>query len=93
MLATDLTAALTYAELAAIVDENGEPFESVAQCDLYLRAASMLRRRVPEEADHSGERIRTRDLLEGMKEARKVKAILSYTGRAHEVIVPTDELR
>ena len=38
MRASDLTADLSYIELARIVDENGEPFESLAQCELYLRA-------------------------------------------------------
>ena len=74
MQATDLTADLMYLDLGRIVDENGKPFESLAQCDLFLRVAGMLRRRAPEEANHSGERIRTRDLLNMIEEARLAKA-------------------
>jgi hypothetical protein len=85
---SDLTANLTYAELADIVDENGEPFETVEQCKLYLRAASMLRRRVPEESEQSGERLRTRDLLEGIKEARKWMSIYLLSSEKPQAITP-----
>lgn len=93
MQAADLTAELSYADLARIVDENGEPFESLAQCDLFLRAAGMLRRRVPEEADHSGERIRTRDLLSMIEEARRFRGVFRMTSEQPTVIVPRDDLR
>ncbi|MBN1855078.1 MAG: hypothetical protein JW829_20260 [Pirellulales bacterium] len=93
MLATDLTADLAYDELARIADENGEPFNTLAQCDLFLRAAGMLRRRIPEEADNAGERIRTRDLNTMMAEARKARSIFLLANQSPTVIVPCDDLR
>ena len=93
MLATDLTADLTYAELAAVVDENREPFYSLDQCELYLRAAGMLRRRVPEEADHSGERIRSRDLQVGIEMARKSRGVFLLSAQCPVSIIPPDDLR
>ncbi len=93
MLATDLTADLTYDELAKIVDEHGEPFASVQQCDLYLRAAGMLWRRVPEEAEHAGERFRSRDLQTGIKLARLSRGMLLLQAQRPVGIVTTDDLR
>ena len=80
-------------DLAAVVDNNCEPFTSVAQCDLYIRAANMYWRRVGEELEHSGERIKTRDLMRSIEHARKMRAVLSLQSQPGEVIVPTDCLR
>lgn len=87
MQASDLSADLSYAELADLYDENCEPFSTVEQCDLFLRVANMLRRRTPEEADHSGERIKTRDIEIAMQEARRKKGVLLMCARPTEVIV------
>lgn len=93
MQASELTADLSYSDIARIVDENGEPYESLAQCDLFLRAAGMLRRRVPEETDHSGERIRTRDLLSMIEECRRARNVFLFAAQKPTVIVPRDLLR
>ena len=93
MQASDLTADLTYADLARIVDENGEPFVSLDQCELYLRAAGMLRRRTPAEAEQSSARINTRDLNTMMAEARKARAVFLLANQSPTIIVPRDDLR
>jgi len=88
MVAADIKAGATYSDLARLYDENCEPFETVTQCNLFLRVASILRRRTPEEADHSGERIRTRDIDVAMQQARKEKGVLLVCAKPAEVIVP-----
>ena len=93
MQANDLTAGLSYSELARIVEEHGEPYESLAQCNLFLRAAGMLRRRVPEETEHSGERMRTRDLLAMIEEARRARGVFLIAAQKPTVLVPCDDLR
>lgn len=93
MTAADITRDVPYADLAGIFRENCEPFSSIEQCDLLLRVGSILRQMVPEEADHGGERIRTRDIEVAMAEARKAKAVFGMTSQAATVIVPPDCLR
>lgn len=92
MTAAEVTADLTYDELARIWEENGEPFDSRAQCDLFLRVASILRRRTPQEAEQSGNRIATRDLLDSIHQARKARAVFLIADEKPTVIVPTNTL-
>ena len=51
MVPADITSDLSSSELFRIVDANSEPWESVAQCDLFLRAAGIT---TPEQLDEVG---------------------------------------
>lgn len=93
MIPSDLTAATSIDELYAVYDANCEPFESLAQCDLFLRAASILRRRLPAETEGQGERIALRDLESAIVEARKARGAFAFYATPATVIVPPDELR
>lgn len=84
---------MSYGDLVAVYETNCEPFVSVAQCDLFLRAASMLRRRTPAETEHVGERLVLRDIDSAMAEARKARGILTLQCGPATVYVPPDELR
>ena len=85
------SADLSYSELARIVDENCEPFTTLAQCDRFIKAASMLRRREPSESESQGERVSKRDLMDQIVEARKAREVFLLTSSTRTtVIVPTD---
>lgn len=90
---SDLSPTMTLADLWRVYDANCEPFQSVAQCDLYLRAANMLYRRLPAESEGAGERITLRDLSMAIAEARKARGILSFGAAGATVIIPHDDLR
>ncbi len=89
----DLDPAMSFDELAKVYEENSEPFESLAQCNLFLRAAAMLRRRIPEEAEQGGERIRTRDLDSQMQIARRARAVFQVASQKPVAIIPPANLR
>ncbi len=84
---------MTYDELAAVYDDNCEPFSSVEQCDLFIKAANVLWRREKDEAEHSGERYKTRDYMRAIERAEKAKKVLLFTCQPGEVIVTPDRLR
>jgi hypothetical protein len=83
----------TFEELATIVDDNSEPFDSLEQCRRFLRAASMLWRREPSESEIGGERIIKRDLQAQMDRARRAQGIFLMTSQGSTVIVPSDDMR
>ena len=89
----DISAEIAYSDLKRIVYENGEPWSSVAQCDLYLRAAGMYRDTQSAEAEKDGLRISKRDIESSIVECRKARAALLFTCQPATVIVPPDELR
>lgn len=93
MSPADIAPSISYSDLTAIVDQHHEPWESVAQCDVFLRAAQMLRRREPSEAEKDGMRYSKRDLESAIVQCRKQRAVLALCSRPTEVIVPPDELR
>lgn len=84
----DISHSLSAAELKAIYDDNAEPFASIEQCQVFLRVASILRRREPEEIERAGDRLKTRDIEKGMAEARKALAVFQMQSRAQVHIVP-----
>jgi len=89
-----ITGDTSYADLARLHDENCEPFDSLSQCDLFLRVASRLRRMTPDETEHSGNRIKTRDLMDSIQEARRYRNIYSLKiNQRPTVIVPKDNLQ
>ena len=93
VLAADLTSQMSFDDLAAVVEENGEPFESLAQCDVFLRAAAMLFRRAPEEIEEGGQKMRTRDIERLMLVARKARARFQYCIQKPVHIIPPAALR
>jgi hypothetical protein len=93
MQASDLTPAMTIANLWEVYETHSEPFESVNQCNVFLRAASMLRGRLPAESEGNGERVSLRDIESAMVEARKQRNIMLAVCRPATVIVAPDRLR
>lgn len=89
-MAAEPTADCSFEELARIVDENCEPFESLAQVNRFIKAAAMYRRREPAESENNGERITKRDLESMLVEARKAQAVFQMASGRTPVIVPTD---
>jgi hypothetical protein len=89
----NVTGELSYTELARIVDDHTEPFLSALQCQIFLRAASMLWRREPAETDQSGDRVSKRDLQVQMIEARKSLAVFQFGTARTTVITPTHDLQ
>jgi len=92
-MAVTLTGEASYSELARICDDNCEPFETQEQTELFIKAASMLRRREPSEHERDGVRVNKRDLMDQIAEARKALAIFQITSRDVSVIVPTNDLQ
>lgn len=93
MLPSDLSAETTTDDLWRAYDANCEPWESLAQCDLFLRAAAILRRRLPAEVEGAGERLTLRDLDDAMRECRKHRGVFALGAAPVQVPVPPDALR
>lgn len=93
MLPSDLSSATSLDELWRVYADNCEPFYSVAQCDLFLKAANILRARLPAETEGNGERVSLRDLIAAIEFARKVRYGLCFASRPATVVVPPDRLR
>jgi hypothetical protein len=82
----------SYADLARIVDDNCEPFFSIEQCDRFIKAASILRRREPSETEEDGIRVSKRDLMDQIAEARKAREALTITtAQRVTVVVPAGD--
>jgi hypothetical protein len=77
------TSAATTEELFAVYDDNAEPFRSLDQCDLFIRAASILLRRVPIESDQVGSRFKLNDVRADLETARRWRS--SFLGAERRV--------
>lgn len=82
----DGLATLPLEELTRITWDHGPPFDSRARAAQFIRYASVLRHRLPEEADHGGQRVRTRDLDAMIQQARKALAVATLAARGPTVI-------
>lgn len=69
------TAEASDEELERVYENNSEPFSSIEQVERFIRAASMLRQRVPAESEHSGERYSLRDIMESLSRAQRWRAV------------------
>ena len=89
----DLDPAMTRDEWALVFRRNSEPFATLAQCELLIRAAAVLRQIDPEEAEQGGERIRTRDIDVQSQIARRARAAFQYGTQKPVHIIPPANLR
>lgn len=85
--------ALSYSEVRAIVENNGEPFTTSDQCDLFLRAVTVLRGRQPAESEQEGNRVLMRDVELQIVEARRMRGIFRVAVDLPTAIVPSCDLR
>lgn len=86
----EVTSALTYSELRAIVEDYGAPFTSLDQVNTFLKAAWILRGREPSETEEDGRRVSKRDLLAQIEIAEKQREVFLLTSQRTTVIVPDD---
>ncbi len=74
MSPSDISPETPYEDLVLLYDTHCAPFESEEQASIFIRVASILQRRVPEETEHSGERLRLRDLEVQLQRATRWRA-------------------
>lgn len=62
-------------EVIRAYESNAAPFASLEQVDRFIRAAGILRQRLPADTEHAGHRTSLRDVMDELSEAKRWRSM------------------